>query len=440
MTNRGLKTTAVIMAVVIVLLLCFSVFSFSQSRKSAIAVTSGYNRAFYELFENTEKIYYALSKASLASDSYQLMKLSSQIKESAAFAISDIGQLPVNSLALENINTFLNQAGDYTYTVAVRHLSGSVLTGEERQTFLTLAAHAEKLKDSLYKIRDSVASGEISFEKASREELSSFSQSFYDVEETGFSDYQHLTYDGPFSEHMNTLGSVMLESLSEISESEAFSVAMKVLSGNVGLTLLGETAGVIPSYMFQGDTENCHYNVEISKKGGKCLSITCDRPVGDPRYDISEALLAAKGYLKDIGYENTVETYYESSGSIVTINFASYEHGIIAYPDLIKVQVALDNLEILGLEAEGYLMNYHSRAIPEVLISNEEIEKKILEGFAVDTISLAIIPTEYGGEHLCYELSGRLSDKTYLIYINAISGTEEEILLLTEDEYSRLAK
>ena len=52
--------------------------------------------------------------------------------------------------------------------------------------------------------------------------------------------------------------------------------------------------------------------------------------------------------------------------------------------------------------------------------------------------NLAIIPTEYKTEILCYEFKGTVEDKTFLIYINAQNGNEENIYILIEDENGML--
>ena len=63
------------------------------------------------------------------------------------------------------------------------------------------------------------------------------------------------------------------------------------------------------------------------------------------------------------GFENMKETYYLKQDGIVTINYAYNQDGVIMYPDLIKVKVALDNGEILGIETTGYLNNHTQRDV-----------------------------------------------------------------------------
>lgn len=75
------------------------------------------------------------------------------------------------------------------------------------------------------------------------------------------------------------------------------------------------------------------------------------------------------------GFKNMKETYYLKKQGIVTINYAYEQNGVIMYPDLIKLKVALDNGEVLGIETTGYLNSHEERKLPQVKISKEEAKK-----------------------------------------------------------------
>ncbi len=52
---------------------------------------------------------------------------------------------------------------------------------------------------------------------------------------------------------------------------------------------------------------------------------------------------------------------------------------------------------------------------------------------------MAIIPTEWKTEILCYEFKGKIEDTEYLVYINAETGEEQEILIITNTPNGQLA-
>ena len=45
---------------------------------------------------------------------------------------------------------------------------------------------------------------------------------------------------------------------------------------------------------------------------------------------------------------------------------------------------------------------------------------------------MAIIPTEWKTEILCYEFKGKIDNTDFLVYINAETGREENILVIID--------
>ena len=85
----------------------------------------------------------------------------------------------------------------------------------------------------------------------------------------------------------------------------------------------------------------------------------------------------------------------------------------------------------MGIETTGYLNNHTQRNVSNVKISGEEAKKNLNKNLQIETQRLAIIPTEWQTEILCYEFKGKVDDKEFLVYINAENGREEDILIIT---------
>ena len=132
-------------------------------------------------------------------------------------------------------------------------------------------------------------------------------------------------------------------------------------------------------------------------------------------------------------------SYYLKQEGIVTINYAYSQDGVIMYPDLIKVKVALDNGEVLGIETSGYLNNHEERNLPEIKISKEEAKNTLNKDLQIESEGLAMIPTEWKTEILCYEFKGKVDDREFLVYINVENGREEDILIITDTPNGTLA-
>ena len=97
---------------------------------------------------------------------------------------------------------------------------------------------------------------------------------------------------------------------------------------------------------------------------------------------------------------------------------------MLIYPDLIKVQVALDNGEIVGFEAQGFYIAHEEREIPKPKLSMEEARSRVSERLEIFKERLAIIPTNAKQEVLCYEFRERFKG----IPLSSVgTGEEQEI-------------
>ena len=62
------------------------------------------------------------------------------------------------------------------------------------------------------------------------------------------------------------------------------------------------------------------------------------------------------------------------------------------------------------------------------------LEKLVNPKLELKSTNLAIIPTEWNTEILCWELKGRTEDNDFLVYINAKTGEEEDILMIINSD------
>lgn len=159
-----------------------------------------------------------------------------------------------------------------------------------------------------------------------------------------------------------------------------------------------------------------------------------NRDVHEEKISQEEANEIGKKFLEEKGFPSMRETYFTKLDNIVTVNYAYEYDGIIAYPDLIKVKIALDNGEILGMEAQGYLNSHTSREFNDVELSIDDAREKINENLEILSEGMAIIPTEWKSEILCYEFKGKIDNREFLVYINCETGEEEDILVILDTE------
>lgn len=145
--------------------------------------------------------------------------------------------------------------------------------------------------------------------------------------------------------------------------------------------------------------------------------------------------------MKNQGFGNLRETYFLKNDNTTVITFVGVEkNGILVYPDLMKVKVALDNGEITGFDARQYLMMHRKRDIKQAVINEAEARSKVNKRLTIDRVKLAIIPLPGDQERLCYEFKGKYRDNDYFVYINAENGNEENILRIIKEENGTLTQ
>ena len=107
---------------------------------------------------------------------------------------------------------------------------------------------------------------------------------------------------------------------------------------------------------------------------------------------------------------------------------------------MIKTDVAMDDGEILHYDARAYLTAHTPRTLPEPVLTEEDAAAKVPEGLTLEEQRLALIPARGTEEIFCRELVCRTEEgEHYLLYFNAVTGVQEKILILLEDETGTLA-
>ncbi|MDO5557794.1 MAG: germination protein YpeB [Clostridia bacterium] len=165
-----------------------------------------------------------------------------------------------------------------------------------------------------------------------------------------------------------------------------------------------------------------------------------NRDVGEEVLSQEEANRIGKEYLDSKGFSNMKETYYLKQEGIVTINYAYEQEDVIVYSDLIKVKIALDNGEILGIETSGYLNSHEKRDFKNVEISKSKAKQSLNNNLEITGERLAMIPTKWKTEVLCWEFKGRVEERDFLVYINAQTGKEQDILMIINTPDGTLTK
>lgn len=439
------KFVRIIIIVAILLLSLLVSFIIYQNEKYIQVSENDYNQSLYELINYVQNVETYLAKSVISTTPEHGAETLTNVWREANLAQAYLAELPVNTNELEKTEKFLNQVSDYSYSLSRKNIYNESLTQEELDNLNELYNYSVELENTLAQLSTDMESGRISWKQLTKKTNNAFAQqvsnisldSFSNLEEN-FHEYSGLIYDGAFSEHLTSKEKKGLTG-EEVSEEDA----KKVVENFVGaenikeISLNGESENTeILTYDFsvnlQDGRDDNKMSISISKKGGHIVYMSYNRDINAESMNEEEAVAKAKEFLVSREIENMKETYYIKEGGMLTINFAYEQNGVIIYPDLIKIKIALDNGQIMGMETSGYLNSHYVRNIENPKITLEEAKKTLNKKLEVESEKLAIIPTEYQTEILCYEFKGKVNDKNYIVYINAENGREEDILLIVD--------
>ena len=429
-----------IIVVLFSIIVILAILIYKKQTEYRQASENSYNMAFYEVVDYVQNVEVFLAKSLITNSPESSAESLTNVWREANLAQAYLAQLPISSNELENTNKFLNQVSEYSYSLYRKNLNDEELSDEDLKNLKDLHEYSVELENTLNQLSADINGGRISWGEltdkgtiAFAQQVSNISQDSFSNLEQNFHEYSGLIYDGAFSEHITRAEKVGLTG-ENIDEQAAQDKAKELFDSNniKEVTSYGKSEGDITSFDF-GITfnDNSTATVSISEKGGHVIYMNKNRDVSAEILSQEEADKKAKEYLEQHGFKNMKETYYLKQGGIVTINYAYVQDGVIMYPDLIKVKVALDDGEILGIETSGYLNSHTKRDIKEPKVTVEEAKKSLNKDLTIESEELTIIPTEWKTEVLCWEFEGNVEGLDFIVYVNAETGEEEDILIIT---------
>lgn len=399
-----------------------------------------YTMSLNQLTDHVENVENFLAKATISSSSEAGAESLTRVWKEADISVSYLSQIPLNIEQLNKTAKFLNQVSEYSYSLSRKNIYKEKLTQEELDNLKKLHEYSVKLKDGLNQMEEEINIGSISWADLGKtdndyvKQVSSIADiSFTDID-NNFNEFEGLIYDGAFSEHIELAEKKGLTG-EEITEDQAEEKVKELFKENIekitrkGIISLDN----IEVYQFEITEKNKNTsNISIAKKGGKIVLYNKDREISEEKISREEANKIGKEFLTQIGFENMNESYFQTQENIITINYLYKQGEISVYPDLIKVKIALDNGEVLGIETSGYLNSHTERTDTTPTISIEEAKANLNKNLNIQSEGLSIIPTEWKTEILCYEFKGKIDETEFLVYVNAQNGREENILVIRE--------
>lgn len=425
-----------------------------------------YEKSISELADDVYSLQTLLAKAVVSASPKQFTLILSESWRTSGEAIGVLSQIPGRYSQLGELNRFLIQTGDFCHTLLRKVASDIPITQEDRDQLTSLHNSSATL---LEKIEDYQANGSTAFsytngmeyydyEEASSqadaaapsggEASQSDSAGGYEggyKEDAGDEKYPTLIYDGPFSDSTAKAEPKGLGA-GQADDATAMACAQQFLGDLLGgeLALVELQGGRIPSYRFTGvSSDGRALEILITQQGGHCLNFMFDPdaslsgllPTPQRGSELGEI---GREFLKSRGLSSMEPTYAQYYSGVATINYAYVQDGVMIYNDLIKVWVEIGSGKVIGYDANNYLFSHVPRTIPAAEITPEEARARVSSALSIESVKQALIPISIAEEVYCYEFKGTFGGDSFIVYINALTGEEEQILRIIDSEQGQL--
>lgn len=402
-----------------------------------------YSKSMYQLITSVQNIGVDLGKAAVSGSKEQSIITFEEIFRSSTIANDKLHSLPLPQDTISSTSKFLSQVGDFCYSQVRATSEGRELSNSEFEAIDKLKTQSSELLNKLNLVLEDINRGKVKWAEIRKKAVgvlgqgtdNSIPEKFQNIQKQ-VAQYPALIYDGPFSDNVLNI-KPRVGKLSEVSKNQSNEVIMKALGDgkqyNIVTNESKDKYGLNTySYVIESKDKKQKDKAiyaDVTKNGGQIIYLINNRNLGNPKIDKDNAFKKGIEYLEKLGYKSMVPMYSLKYENSMVVSYVYKQNNVIIYPDQIKLKIALDNGEIIGVEAQKYLFSHLSdRKLNTSKITEVEARKKLSKRVTVHNTKLTVIPTETDKEILCYEFSCTYNKDEFLIYINAENGYEQRIL------------
>lgn len=418
-----------------------------HQEKNAVLLNAenNYQRAFHNLSYRMNLLHDKIGTTLAMNSRHSLSPSLAEVWRLTSQAHGDVGQLPLTLLPFNKTEEFLANIGNFSYRTAVRDLEKEPLSKKEYSTLQTLYKQSGDIQSELQNVQHMVLKNnlrwmdvELALASGKESTDNTIIDGFKTVEKT-VSGYEESDLGPTFANMKKKDENFKKIKGKTISRQEAINIAKRYMKFNGDAQVKVTENGKGSDYGFysvsiKNKNTGREASMDITKKGGHPIWFINNRDIKKQVLSLTEAETKAATFLKETDFKNLEvfeSTQYDNIG---VFNFVTNINGIRIYPEAVKMKVALDNGEIIGVSAEEYLKSFQTRKIEKPAISIEQARSKVNPKFKVMEDRQAMIVNDLNEEVLCYEFLGTIGSDTYRIFINAADGTEENVEKLKNAE------
>ena len=434
--NTGKIVSSVLVCFMLIGLAIYGIYFNIKANQNKQMIQQQYQRTFTDMADYVNQAETYLLKAMAAGTPGTVSVMLERAAMCSSQAESCLAALPIDQHSTEKISNYLVQLSDIADCWSHRAIDAGKLTSKEYETLSSLYGYAQDLTGIVSALGEEITNNSYTWGKVGKKTLQRISDPF--------TDYPKLTYNGKFSAHMSNSepkGLVGYDMDREDCRGKAtkyFSTICSCPAEQINIEYCGENSRQnINTWCYKVTCpENISGHIDITKKGGHLYSMMISRDIGNVNLSPNQAIESGKSFLKSMGMKNMKECMYSIDEDTVTVTYAYEKNGVLYYPDSVKIKIALDNGTPVAYEGNMYIAAHHidPNRVGKASISQEDAKALLSSHLKVESVRDVVVPDGHGGEYYAYEFKGRVSGHPVLVYVDAKSGTEADILLVYENE------
>jgi len=433
------RITTVVLAL---LLVATGIWGYREHREKQallIKAENQYQRAFHDLSDHMNLLQDELGKSLAVNSKLQRTSSLTEVWRLAAEARSDVGELPLTLMPFNSTMNFLNDVGNFSYRVAVRtedkNDDRKGLNDAEWKTLQALYDRSKKLENQLGSLQTAVIANNLRWMDA---ELA-LSQSDKKTDNVIVDGFRAMEKSIASQKSLNfgpTMNSMKMRSVASEDRLSGQPVneqqAARKIQEFFGLP---DTKNIIVQRNGKG-TPYSSYSVTVKRekgsniyatiavKGGLIMSFMDNRDVASEGIDLYRGVEPARSFLAKHGIQATELVQQETYDNVGVYDFVPVQNGVRIYPQKVTVKVALDNGDVVGLNAMDHNFNHKTRTLAQPKITEEQARKFVSPKVNVQEAHQAVVLNELRQEEQVYVFTGTMDNDTYKIYISAMDGDE----------------
>lgn len=404
-----------------------------------IKAENQYQRAFHELSHHMGRLHDELGQTLAVSSNSQGMQRKGLVNvwRLTSEAQNEINQLPLALLPFNKAEQFLSRISNFAYRAAVRDLSKQPLTPAELKTMKSLYQTADSVNKEIGKVQDAVIADrlrwmdvEVAIASENNPNDNTIIDGFKEVDKQ-MGAYPENEWGPSAMSADRNLSSEALEG-KDMTADEVMKKAFNFLgnqasSGEANISEAGDKTDLRVYSVSIKSKKDVNIQMDYTRKGGHLLWFMNPRDVKSRKLNFDTARNKASQFLLRHDYKNMVPINYDEYDHVAVFTFAHSLDNVKIYEDKVTVRVALDNGEIVGLQASDHVFAKKLLTPGKPKISKQQAQLGLNTDFKVQDHSLAVIENDMKQPVLCHEFVGKINDHHYKIFMNAETGLEESI-------------